>query len=45
VQSTRLLREKLLDDKYAPDIISAFPEDNGMPGDANGCFYAQGRYT
>lgn len=44
VQSTRLFREKLLDDPYRPGYHFCVPEDNGMPGDANGCFYANGRY-
>lgn len=44
VQSTRLFREKLLDDPYRPGYHFCTPEDNGMPGDANGCFYANGRY-
>ena len=44
VQSTRLLREKLLDDPYRPGYHFCVPEDNGRPGDSNGCFYANGRY-
>ena len=44
VQSTRLLREKLLEDPYRPGYHFCLPEDNGRPGDANGCFYANGRY-
>ncbi len=44
VQSTRLFREKLLDDPYRPGYHFCVPEDNGRPGDANGCFYANGRY-
>jgi len=44
VQSTRLLREKLLDDPYRPGYHFCIPEDNGRPGDSNGCFYANGRY-
>lgn len=44
VQSTRLLREKLLDDPYRPGYHFCVPEDNGLPGDSNGCFYANGRY-
>jgi beta-fructofuranosidase len=44
VQSTRLLREKMLEDPYRPGYHFCVPEDNGMPGDANGCFYANGRY-
>ncbi len=44
VQSARLLREKLLSDPYRPRYHFCVPEDNGMPGDPNGCFYAEGRY-
>ncbi|NQU22124.1 MAG: GH32 C-terminal domain-containing protein [Candidatus Nealsonbacteria bacterium] len=44
VQSTRLLREKLLADPYRPGYHFCVPEDNGRPGDSNGCFYANGRY-
>lgn len=44
VQSTRLLREKLLADPLRPGYHFCVPEDNGRPGDANGCFYANGRY-
>ncbi len=44
VQSTRLLREKLLADPYRPGYHFCVPEDNGRPGDSNGCFYSNGRY-
>ncbi len=44
VQSTRLFREKLLADPYRPGYHFCVPEDNGRPGDPNGCFYANGRY-
>ena len=44
VQSTRLFREKLLEDPYRPAYHFCIPEDNGRPGDSNGCFYANGRY-
>ena len=44
VQSTRLFREKLLEDPYRPGYHFCVPEDNGRPGDSNGCFYANGRY-
>jgi beta-fructofuranosidase len=44
VQSTRLFREKLLDDPYRPGYHFCVAEDNGRPGDSNGCFYANGRY-
>jgi beta-fructofuranosidase len=44
VQSARLFREKLLDDPFRPGYHFCIPEDNGRPGDANGCFYANGRY-
>ncbi|MBM3323434.1 MFS transporter, partial [candidate division WOR-3 bacterium] len=44
VQSTRMFREKLLDDPYRPRYHFCVPEDMGVPGDPNGCFYARGRY-
>ncbi len=44
VQSTRLLREKLLADPYRPGYHFCVPEDKGLPGDSNGAFYANGRY-
>jgi beta-fructofuranosidase len=44
VQSARLLREKLLADPFRPRYHFCIPEGNGRPGDANGCFYANGRY-
>ena len=44
VQSTRLLREKLLADPTRPGYHFCVPEDQGMPGDPNGAFYSQGRY-
>ncbi|OXU15517.1 GH32 C-terminal domain-containing protein [Sedimentisphaera salicampi] len=44
VRSSRLLREKLLSDPYRPGYHFCPPEGNGMPGDANGCFFANGRY-
>lgn len=42
--SARLLRERLLADPYRPGYHFAIPEDVGVPGDPNGCFYADGRY-
>jgi len=44
VESARLLREKMLDDPYRPRWHFAVPDDNGRPGDPNGCFFARGRY-
>jgi len=44
VQSARLLRERLLADPYRPGYHFCVSEDMGRPGDANGCFYARGRY-
>jgi len=44
VQSTRLLRERFLEDPYRPGYHFCVPEDRGRPGDPNGCFYANGRY-
>lgn len=42
--SSRMLREKMLDDPYRPHWHFAIPDDNGVPGDPNGCFYENGRY-
>ena len=42
--ATREYREKLLADNYRPVFHFAFPDDNGMPGDSNGAFYADGVY-
>ncbi|MGN1410125.1 MAG: glycoside hydrolase family 32 protein [Eubacteriales bacterium] len=44
VEDSRILREKLLGDKYRPGYHFACPSDNGIPGDPNGAFYANGRY-
>ena len=44
LESARLLREKLLADPTRPRWHFTPPEDIGMPGDPNGCFYAEGRY-
>jgi beta-fructofuranosidase len=44
VQSTRMFREKLLDDPYRPRYHFCIPEGDGRPGDANGAFYANGRF-
>lgn len=35
---------RLLQDPYRPAWHFAIPYDNGMPGDPNGAFYAEGRY-
>jgi len=44
IQAARELREHLLRDKHRPGYHFAIPEDIGRPGDANGAFYANGRY-
>lgn len=44
VLTSRILRERLLDDPLRPRWHFAIPEDNGVPGDPNGCFFADGRY-
>lgn len=44
VQATRSFREKLLSDPYRPGYHFTVPEGNGIPGDPNGAFYANGRY-
>lgn len=42
--SSRLYREKLLADPHRPGYHFAIPDGNGVPGDSNGAFYADGRY-
>ena len=44
ILSARLLRERLMADPFRPRWHFAIPEDSGVPGDPNGCFYAHGRY-
>lgn len=44
IQQTRSFRERLLSDPYRPAFHFAIPEDNALPGDPNGAFYANGRY-
>ncbi len=44
VRDTRRFRERFLADPYRPRHHFAIPEDRGRPGDANGAFYANGRY-
>jgi len=44
VDSSRRLREKFLADRTRPGYHYAIPEDFGVPGDVNCCFYARGRY-
>ena len=44
IKAARELREHLLRDKHRPGYHFAIPEDIGRPGDANGAFYANGRY-
>src|SRR5690606_17201384 len=44
VQAARSLREKLLADPYRPAYHFCLPEGDGLPGDPNGAFYANGRY-
>lgn len=44
IQGARSLRERLLNDPYRPAYHFAIPEDNALPGDPNGAFYANGRY-
>lgn len=41
---TRLYREKLMADPYRPGYHFAIPDGNGVPGDSNGAFFADGRY-
>ena len=42
IKSVRAYREKLLCDPYRPLYHFAAPDDDGRPGDPNGCFYAGG---
>lgn len=44
VEYSRILREKFITDPYRPKYHFACPGDNGIPGDANGAFFANGRY-
>jgi len=44
IRAVRSYRERLLSDPYRPGYHFAVPDDNGMPGDPNGCFYANGRH-
>ena len=44
ITASRTLREKLLADPYRPAYHFTDPEDVGIPGDSNGCFYADGLY-
>ncbi len=44
VKSARLLRERMLADPYRPGYHFCVPEDQGMPGDPNGAFFANGAY-
>ena len=44
ITASRRLREKLLADPYRPAYHFTDPEDIGIPGDPNGCFYADGLY-
>lgn len=42
--SVRLYRELLLKDMYRPGYHFSVPDGKGIPGDPNGCFYADGRH-
>jgi beta-fructofuranosidase len=44
VRTSRLLRERLLADRYRPGYHFAMSEDMAVPGDPNGAFYHNGRY-
>lgn len=44
VNHHRLIKERLIADPYRPGYHFAVPSDNGIPGDPNGAFYANGRY-
>jgi len=42
--NTRTYREQMLADPHRPTWHFAIPDDNGIPGDTNGAFFADGRY-
>ena len=42
--AARRYRERLLADPHRPGYHFAIPEGNGIPGDPNGAFFADGRY-
>ena len=42
IRATREFRERLLLDPYRPAFHFTVPEDNGLPGDPNGAFFANG---
>jgi len=44
VKTVYQFRQKMLADPYRPGYHFAIPEDDGMPGDSNGAFFADGRY-
>lgn len=44
VEATRQYREKLLKDPYRPRYHFCVPDGDGVPGDPNGYFYADGRH-
>lgn len=44
IRGARRYREQLMADPYRPGYHFAVPDDNGLPGDPNGCFYADGRH-
>lgn len=44
IRAARAYRELLLNDPYRPIYHFAVPDDDGRPGDPNGCFYADGRH-
>ena len=44
ITAARTYREKLLADPHRPAFHFTVPDDNGMPGDPNGAFFADGVY-
>lgn len=44
IRCARAYREMLLKDPYRPRYHFCVPDDNGVPGDPNGCFFADGRH-
>lgn len=45
IVAARTLRERLLADPHRPGYHFVPPQDVGKPGDPNGAFFANGRYT
>ncbi len=44
ITAVRKYRDKMLNDPHRPTYHFAIPDDNGLPGDPNGAFFADGVY-